>query len=113
VTKYRAVPVVLDGIRFASKTEAARYAELLMLERGGIIADLELQPEYVLVPPFTDRNGKKHRGVKYRADFRYLRLTDNARVVEDVKGMATPVYKLKRELLLYQHPDMVFEEVRL
>jgi hypothetical protein len=35
--KYRAQPVVIDGIRFASKKEGARYLELKLLERAGKI----------------------------------------------------------------------------
>ncbi len=113
LSKYHAVPVSVDGIRFASKAEAARYAELRMLERAGKIKDLELQPAYVLIPPFVDAAGKKHRGIVYRADFRYLRLDTWQNVTEDVKSVATAqnrVYKLKKEMLYWRYPSIVFEE---
>lgn len=113
--KYHVSPVAdrtIDGIRFDSKAEASRYSELVMLEKAGVIADLERQPEFVLVPPYTTRAGEKIRGVKYRADFRYLRKSDNRMIVEDVKsaGTKTQVYKIKRTLLLWKFPDIYFEE---
>jgi hypothetical protein len=33
--KYRATPIILDGIRFDSKREAKRWAELQLLQRAG------------------------------------------------------------------------------
>lgn len=96
--KYSAIATVVDGIRFASKAEARRYQELKILERGGVITNLELQPKFPLVV----------EGVKvatYIADFAY---TDKhgSKVVEDVKGMETDVFKIKRKLfeVLYKIP---------
>jgi Protein of unknown function (DUF1064) len=43
--KYRNVPTVVDGIRFDSKKEAARYQELRLLEQAGIIRNLIPNPE--------------------------------------------------------------------
>jgi hypothetical protein len=91
-TKYRAVATTVDGIRFASKKEAARYGELKLLERAGHIDRLELQPAYQLVVD----------GIKvgvYKADFRYRDKRSGYFVVEDVKGVRTPVYKLKKKLV--------------
>src|SRR5208282_4490088 len=70
VTKYHSRKTEYAGYVFDSKAEARRYQELLLLEKAGEITDIELQPEFVLVYPFTHQ-GKKYRGVKYRADFRY------------------------------------------
>ena len=98
----------VDGTVFDSKAEARRYTELKLLEKVGSIYDLELQPEYELIPPF-EYHGKKERGIKYRADFRYVHR--GAVVVEDVKGHRTEVYKIKRRLLLHRYPDMDFREV--
>ena len=111
MSKYKSVRTVADGIRFDSKAEAMRYGELKLLERCGKIKDLELQPAYVLVQPFTERTGKKNRGIKYIADFRYLDLGSNRSVTEDVKGVRTAVYRLKRTLLFHFHPDVNFVEV--
>lgn len=92
--KYRAVPTIVDGIRFASKKEARRWGELMLLYQAGKIGPVELQPEYQLVV-----NGQLVG--KYRADFRYPE--DGQLVVEDAKGVRTPVYKLKRKLMLALH----------
>lgn len=97
--KYNAKRTTVDGITFDSKAESARYIELALMELSGEIARLELQPEFVLQPAFTYR-GKKERAIVYRADFRYLRLSDGVTVIEDVKGQRTDAYKLKRKLLL-------------
>ena len=92
MSKYHAVPVEVDGIRFASKAEARRYRELRLLERGGAIADLILQPRYPV----------RVNGVRictYLADFTYRDCETGLYVTEDVKGVRTPVYKLKRKLV--------------
>lgn len=88
--KYGAVPSIVDGHRFASKAEAARYRVLKAREEAGEIVALELQPRYPLVV-----NGEKVG--TYVGDFSYyeggeLRL-------EDVKGVLTPVYRLKKRLV--------------
>lgn len=79
-----------DGIIFDSKAESRRYLELKLLERGGFIRQLELQPEYKF-----EINGKLM--FTYRADFRYFEST--SRVVEDVKGVRTPVYRIKKKII--------------
>ena len=38
------------------------------------------------------------REIRYIADFTY-RLKDGTRIIEDVKGMQTDVFKIKRKLL--------------
>jgi hypothetical protein len=88
--KYHAIPTEIDGIRFDSKSEAIRYQELKLLERAGEISNLELQPKYSI-----DINGKHI--CNYVADFRYL--DRGVLVVEDVKGMKTPVYRLKKKMV--------------
>ncbi len=92
-SKYRAVPTVINGIRFASKKEAKRYGELLLLEKAGKISDLKLQPRIRCVV-----NGEKV--CDYVADFFYVDRTHPMRAVyEDAKGFKTPVYRLKRKLV--------------
>ena len=90
-SKYRNQPVMHDGIRFASKAEGRRYLELKLLERAGKISGLEMQVAFKL-------EAFDKVICKYVADFRYY---DNERgdgVVEDVKGMLTPEFKLKAKL---------------
>ena len=95
-SKYGAKAVVIDGIRFASKREARRYAELKLLAKAGEISNLQLQPEYVF----------ETRGVvvfSYFGDFEYYDNTLKRRVVEDVKGVRTPVYRLKKKIIEIEH----------
>ena len=103
MTKYRAVRTEVDGVVFASKKEAACYWNLKALERSGIITELVLQPKY---PLFVN-------GVKvctYIADFKFL---DKGRVVRiyDVKGVKTPVYRLKFKLFHALNPTLRITEV--
>ena len=50
MSKYGAIKTVLDGIKFDSKAEARRWAELRLLERAGQIHDLQRQVKLELVP---------------------------------------------------------------
>lgn len=100
--KYRARPTEVDGIRFASAAEARRYRDLKLLERAGEIAGLTLQPRFPLTvngePVKIRSTGYPNgRAAEYRADFAYFR--GGHRVVEDVKGLDTPVSRLKRALV--------------
>lgn len=95
--KYGNKRTEVDGIVFDSRKEANRWAELQMMEKAGVIQRLERQKTYVLIPGMRWSDGKKHRDTIYKADFVYIE--DGKTVVEDVKGVRTPVYKLKRELM--------------
>jgi hypothetical protein len=50
-SKYRNVPVTVDGIRFASKREAAYYCELKLREKAGEVSGLSLQRTDCSSPP--------------------------------------------------------------
>ena len=89
--KYGAIPTVVDGIRFASKKEAARYIYLNGLQTAGKITNLECHPPFELAI-----EGKKI--CKYIADFRYLD-ANGVTHIEDVKGVVTPVFRLKAKLM--------------
>ena len=89
--KYRNEPVVVQGIRFASKKEARRYAELLLLAGAGEIAGLRLQVVYPLVV-----NGQTV--ARYICDFEY-HTKDGRKITEDTKGVPTPLFKLKQKLM--------------
>jgi hypothetical protein len=113
--KYHVAPAAertVDGIRFASKAEMKRWMELKLLERAGVIKDLERQPAYVVLDPFIDEEGKKHRGVKYIADFRY-EMAGRVVIVEDVKGHFTEAYRIKREMFRKRYPGVVFREIKV
>ena len=100
MSKYRNERTEFDGINFASMHEANRYAELKLLERAGLIHDLQLQRVYTLIGPQKDKAGNIiERPLKYIADFVY-KDADGETVVEDAKGMRTDVYRIKRKLML-------------
>lgn len=108
-SKYKAEKMEVDGIKFASKAEGRRYLALKACVNSGLIDGLELQPRFTLQAKFK-RNGISHRAMEYVADFRY---TENGNlIIEDVKGMMPPEYKLKRKLLLAVIPaEWVFREI--
>lgn len=87
--KYNNVKTEVDGHVFDSRREAERYVELRQLEAAGEIADLELQPRFPLLV-----EGQKI--ATYVADFEYWDHAKGERVWEDVKGVRTPLYKLKK-----------------
>lgn len=91
-SKYHAIPTEIDGIKFASRKEALRYRQLSLMERGKAIQDLKMQVAYPLI-----KKSKYGREIKYVADFTYYE--NGHLVVEDVKGVRTPVYKLKKRLM--------------
>lgn len=91
-SKYRAIPTIVDGIRFASRKEAQRYCTLRMLQEKGFIRELKLQVPFILI-----EKSQYGREIKYVADFTYYE--NDKFVVEDVKGVKTDVYKLKKRLL--------------
>lgn len=94
--KYGAKPVVIDGIRFASTKEGKRYAELKLLAKAGEIRCLELQTS------FDFSIGGRHI-FTYVADFSYFDVASGRTIIEDVKGVRTPVYKLKKKIIEAHH----------
>lgn len=106
--KYGAVPTVVDGIRFDSKKEAARWVELKQLEQAGQIQALQRQPEFPLCMWRPDHSDIRPVAV-YRADFAYTDLRTNTQVIEDVKGMKTPVYRLKKKMVESQYDVRIVE----
>ena len=91
--KYRNEPIEINGIRFDSKKEAARYGELKLLERAGTIESLTVHPKYEFV----------HNGVRigsFRPDFSYKEYGQV--VIEDVKSPPTRAetsYRIRKRLL--------------
>ena len=100
MNKYGARQTIVDGIRFASKREAKRWAELLILQRAGEIRELERQVVILL----EGRDGKilTRRGPQMRmtVDFRYQdRRLGWATVYEDAKGTPTRDYEVRRAVV--------------
>lgn len=85
-----------DGIQFDSKAECKRYKDLKLMEKAGIIENLELQPSYPVIWP---SNGARLCTVKL--DFRYV---ERGKVrIEDVKGVDTALSRLKRKMVEAAH----------
>lgn len=112
VSKYNARPTVVDGIRFDSMAEARRYGELRLMEQAGEIRHLDTHPRFHLLDTLR-RDGKTYRAVRYEADFRYTETATGNTIVEDVKGVETPVFKLKLHLLLQKYPYIDFRIIRV
>lgn len=100
--------VTASGIKYDSKREAKRGAELELMEKAGLISGLERQVVYELVP-----KQEGERAVTYRADFVYWEHSESGIafriVVEDSKGFRTPEYVIKRKLLKYVHGITITE----
>lgn len=124
-SKYKAKKVEVDGIKFDSQKEAARYKELKLLEKAGKIKNLQLQVPFVLIPaqyetvisytPKTHKEKKVKKLVegqwRYISDFVYTK--DDEIIVEDVKGykkgQAYAQFVAKRKAMLYFHGIRVKE----
>jgi len=113
-SKYGAVKTTVHGRTFDSKAEARRYLELLA--RHIVIRNLELQPRFplkgadgsiigVYVADFRYQESKHHHG----PDGEFDAWTED--IVEDVKGVLTPVYRLKKKLFEAQY-NIQIREVR-
>lgn len=101
--KYRAKKVKLDGYIFDSQAEAKHYWHTLkpMADREEI-THLEVHPVII-----CEINGVKI--CKYIADFRYF--LGAKRVVEDVKGFRTDVYRLKKKIVEALYPGTKILEI--
>ena len=110
MNKYGNRKIIYDGIDFDSKKECHRYIELKLLEKAGEIKDLQRQVKYTLIPSQKDDRGKIiERPCAYMADFVYFDCRANQSVVEDVKGVRTKDYIIKRKLMLYVHGIRIVE----
>lgn len=123
-SKYHAEKVTVNGITFDSKKEARRYLELTALEQAGKIHGLRRQVKYLLIPEQRERCAERYksgpkkgqfkpgrvleRECAYYADFDYY-AEDGTHVVEDVKGVKTKEYRVKKKLLLYVYHIRISE----
>ncbi|MFY0521415.1 DUF1064 domain-containing protein [Lysinibacillus sp. UGB7] len=100
--KYGNKKVVRDRITFDSAMEAKYYDYLKHLQAQGVVASIELQPKFVLLPKF-EKNGKKFREIGYSADFT-VHYADGHTEVVDIKGMVTQQFALRKKLFEYRYP---------
>ena len=105
--KYRNEPIIVDGIRWDSKKELARWVELRLLENFGTIRDLRRQVVFILAPS-VKLYGRKRPQLKYTADFTYFEPDQSGEwlfITEDVKGQTRrqEAYKIRRHLMMSVH----------
>lgn len=96
---------VVDGVTFDSAKEARRSQQLALELRAGNIRDLQRQVAFNITSTNL-HSGASKVVAKYFADFTYWRVQrdgDWLYIVEDVKGVKTDVFKLKRKLVEQEH----------
>lgn len=100
MSKYNNRKIRVGGELFDSKREYNRWCELRLLERSGIICNLQRQVKFRLIDSQKTPE-RTERPCDYIADFVYYE--NGNRIVEDCKGMRTDVYKIKRKLMLKRY----------
>lgn len=106
--KFHAKKTVYNGKTYDSKREAQRAEELECMEASGMISNIREQVPFELQPAYTNNKGKKIRPIIYIADFVYEQ--DGQTIVEDVKGVKTKEYMLKKKMFEYKYPEYTFNE---
>lgn len=106
-SKYGNIPTMVDGVRFASKSEAEHYMRLKLLANPRIdchpherVKWFVLQPIFVLA-----------EGITYRPDFLVV-YADGRIETQDVKGALTKEYRIKKKLLRSVHGVEIVEITR-
>lgn len=104
MNKFGAKKTEVAGIVFDSKAEARRYGQLINMERAGHIAGLTRQVPFVLAPSVKFEGAKRIKpALRYVADFCYSDIKTGRVVVEDVKGVITPLFRVKQHLMKTVH----------
>lgn len=87
----------LQGHMHASGLEAERCNELHLMQKAGLISNLEVQKPYLILKAQKYQNMPNERSIVYNADFVY---TENGlTIIEDTKGMKTKDYIIKRKFI--------------
>jgi hypothetical protein len=100
-TKYNNAKTEYNGMKFDSRKEAKYAFELDMRKRANEIAGYVCQ-----LPMPIIMNGVQV--AKYIADFEVIYL-DGRKEIVDVKGMKTPMYRLKKKLIEAQYGIKITE----
>ena len=95
--KFKAKPCQEDGIKFASKKEYKRYKELQILQQCGEVIFFLRQVPFHL-----------QAGVKYVCDYLVFWASGNV-TIEDVKGVKTDMYILKKKMVEATYPIVITE----
>ena len=89
----------VDGILFDSKKEARRYGDLKLMRKAGVVSFFLRQVPFHLPGKTT-----------YRCDF-VVFYADGTVAFEDVKGMRTQAYKLKKRQVEELYKPVVILEI--
>lgn len=95
--KFNAKRCEYSGIKFASKKELKRHQELELLQKYGEVIFFLRQVPFHL-----------SGGVKYVCDYLVFWASGDV-TIEDVKGMRTPMYKLKKKQVQALYPITITE----
>lgn len=95
--KFNAVTTELDGIKFPSKKHARHYEGLKLQQRAGEVLFFLREVPFHLTG-----------GVTYRVDFMVFRSDGNV-TLEEVKGVKTPLYILKKKQVEALYPVQITE----
>lgn len=91
-SKYRNKKITVDGIKYDSIHEYDRHCYLKILEKSGEIQNLR----------FHDKTDtivlQEYPKITYEPDFCYDK--DGVHIIEDVKGMQTKEFKLKKKMII-------------
>lgn len=93
--KYNAQPVVIDGIRFASKAEGAYYMLIRNKQQK-----ITMQEPFEILSAFKI-NGKRYAARKYKPDFCFYDGEKLAKVVDVKGGDATLTTDARLRMLLF------------
>jgi Protein of unknown function (DUF1064) len=109
--KYHNIPTLFQGERYDSRAEAARAAQLVLLQKGGKIHHWTRGRKWMLL-----EKGLGRRAITYTGDFDVYPDPSGAFWVEDVKGVrldrksgkmkvrATQMFRLRLKLFLARYP---------
>lgn len=95
--KFHNIPTEVGNAKFSSKKEARYYSQLVLGQRSGDVLFFLRQVPFHL-----------SSGVRYVIDFVEFWKNGEVRFV-DVKGVKTPMYKVKKKLVESEFPIHIIE----
>ncbi len=103
-SKYKNEKETVDNIKFDSGREAGRYRELKLLQTAGVIHSLECHPRFPIEiggvkVMCVGKTGDTRQQMVYVGDFSYYDVERRLRVIEDVKGVRTDAFRIKKALM--------------
>lgn len=110
--KFKAIRSIChQGHEHASRAEARRCNDLALLQKAGLITDLQQQPQFWFVIDGKQLHHAGGRRIGYKADFSYQE--DGRHVVEDVKGhYRDSAWTLRKAIFIALFPEHELREIR-